>query len=79
MVFHRWCFFFVSAEQLASIAPSLEQLLKAKQPSFKRKLRSKFGEKRSRSVTSINHLKDDSLFGNYLQLFRFENVNDGNF
>jgi len=59
--------FFFSAEQLASIAPSLDQILKAKQPSLKRKLRSKFGEKRSRSVTSINHLKEDSLFGKYFE------------
>ena len=55
--------FFRRAEQLASVAPSLDQLLKAKQPSFKRKLRSKFSEKRSRSVSSINHLKEDSFFG----------------
>ncbi|CAF1638465.1 unnamed protein product, partial [Adineta ricciae] len=54
------------AEQLASIAPSLEQLLKAKQPSFKRKLRSKFSDKRSRSVSSINHLKEDSTFAKAL-------------
>jgi hypothetical protein len=55
--------FFIRAEQIASVAPSLDQLIKAKQPSFKRKLRSKFSEKRSRSVTSINHLKEDSFFG----------------
>lgn len=48
------------AEQLASVAPTLEQLTKPKQPSFKRKLRSKFSDKRSRSVTSLNHLKEDS-------------------
>lgn len=63
-----WVLFFFSAEQLASIAPSLDQILKAKQPSLKRKLRSKFGEKRSRSVTSINHLKEDSLFGKYFEI-----------
>ncbi|CAF4068271.1 unnamed protein product [Rotaria sp. Silwood2] len=50
------------AEQLASVAPSLDQLLKSKQPSFKRKLRSKFSDKRSRSVSSIHHLKEDSFF-----------------
>lgn len=52
------------AEQIASVAPSLDQIIKAKTPSFKRKLRSKFGEKRSRSVSSIHQLKEDSLFGN---------------
>lgn len=51
---------FFRAEQLASVAPTLEQLTKPKQPSFKRKLRSKFSDKRSRSVTSLNHLKEDS-------------------
>ncbi|CAF3701534.1 unnamed protein product [Rotaria socialis] len=50
------------AEQLASVAPNLDQLIKSKQPSFKRKLRSKFGDKRSRSVSSIHHLKEDSFF-----------------
>ncbi|CAF1408692.1 unnamed protein product [Adineta steineri] len=50
------------AEQLASIAPSLDKLMKTKQPSFKRKLKSKFGDKRSRSVSSIHHLKEDSIF-----------------
>ncbi|CAF4281020.1 unnamed protein product, partial [Adineta steineri] len=49
------------AEQLASIAPSLDKLMKTKQPSFKRKLKSKFGDKRSRSVSSIHHLKEDSI------------------
>lgn len=57
-VFFSRCFF--RAEQLASVAPTLEQLTKPKQPSFKRKLRSKFSDKRSRSVTSLNHLKEDS-------------------
>jgi hypothetical protein len=61
-VFHR-------AEQLASVAPSLDQLIKSKQPSFKRKLRSKFSDKRSRSVSSIHHLKEDSLFGIFFVLF----------
>ncbi|CAF0716683.1 unnamed protein product [Adineta steineri] len=50
------------AEQLASVAPSLDKLMKTKQPSFKRKLKSKFGDKRSRSVSSIHHLKEDSIF-----------------
>lgn len=58
-----FCFSF-RAEQIASVAPSLDQIIKAKTPSFKRKLRSKFGEKRSRSVSSIHQLKEDSLFGN---------------
>ena len=60
MFIERFCY---RAEQLASVAPTLDQLLKSKQPSFKRKLRSKFSDKRSRSVTSIHHLKEDSLFG----------------
>ena len=69
---------FNRAEQLASVAPSLDQLLKSKQPSFKRKLRSKFSDKRSRSVTSIHHLKEDSLFGMYLFFFKsdFTKPND---
>ncbi|CAF4646653.1 unnamed protein product [Rotaria sp. Silwood1] len=50
------------AEQLASVAPNLDHLIKSKQPSFKRKLRSKFSDKRSRSVSSIHHLKEDSFF-----------------
>lgn len=56
-------FLVLRAEQLASVAPSLDQLMKSKQPSFKRKLRSKFGDKRSRSVSSVHHLKEDSFFG----------------
>jgi len=62
--------FFSSAEQIASVAPSLDQLIKAKQPSFKRKLRSKFSEKRSRSVSSIHHLKEDSFFGMFSSIFK---------
>lgn len=62
------------AEQIASVAPSLDQIIKAKTPSFKRKLRSKFGEKRSRSVSSIHQLKEDSLFGNFSHQFLDEKI-----
>ncbi len=61
---------FYRAEQLASVAPGLDQLIKTKQPSFKRKLRSKFSEKRSRSVSSIHHLKEDSLFGMFFSILK---------
>ena len=42
------------AEELVNVAPSIEELIKANQSSFKRKLRSKFSDKRSRSVLSLN-------------------------
>jgi hypothetical protein len=46
--------------------------MKAKTPSFKRKLRSKFSDKRSRSVSSIHHLKEDTIFGMFFLLFLFK-------
>lgn len=48
------------AEDLAAAAPSLDMLIKAKQSSFKKILRSKFHEKRSRSILSLNQFKEDS-------------------
>lgn len=51
------------AEQLVDVAPNLGELIKSKQMSLKKKLKSKFSEKKSRSVLSLNHVKDDSLFG----------------
>ncbi|CAF4215533.1 unnamed protein product, partial [Rotaria sp. Silwood2] len=50
------------AEQLVEVALSLDELIKSKQSSFKRKLRTKFSDKRSRSVLSSNHLKEDLIF-----------------
>jgi hypothetical protein len=51
------------AQELVDTAPSIGELIKAKQSSFKGKLRSKFSDKRSRSVLSLNYFKDDSIFG----------------
>ncbi len=50
------------AEQLVNVAPRLGELIQSKQMSLRRKLRSKFNEKRSRSFLSLNHFKDDSIF-----------------
>jgi hypothetical protein len=61
------------AEQLVDVAPNLGELMKSKQMSLKRKLRSKFTDKRSRSVLSLNHFKDDSIFGKVnLTLFKLK-------
>jgi hypothetical protein len=60
---------FNRAEQLVDVAPNLGELIKLKQTSFKRKLRSKFNEKRSRSILSLNHSKDDSIFGKFNFIF----------
>ncbi|CAF3369678.1 unnamed protein product [Rotaria socialis] len=49
------------AEQLVETAPKLDELIKLRQSSFKRKLRTKFIDKRSRSVLSLNHFKEDSI------------------
>ncbi len=56
---------FDRAEQLVEVAPNLGELIKSKQMSLKRKLRSKFSEKRSRSILSLNHFKDESIFGKF--------------
>ncbi|CAF0891258.1 unnamed protein product [Adineta steineri] len=50
------------AEELTTNAPSLDELMKSKRSSFKKKLRSKFTDKRTRSVLSLNHFKEDSIF-----------------
>ncbi|CAF0980433.1 unnamed protein product, partial [Didymodactylos carnosus] len=55
------------AEQIASLAPSLDVLIKSK-PSLKRKLRSRFSEKRSHSVSSLQ-LKEDALFASSTSKF----------
>ncbi|CAF0817936.1 unnamed protein product [Didymodactylos carnosus] len=55
------------AEQLAALAPSLDLLIKSK-PSLKRKLRSRFSDKRSRSVSSLQ-LKEDALFASSTSKF----------
>ncbi|CAF3453676.1 unnamed protein product [Rotaria sp. Silwood1] len=49
------------AEQLVDVVPNLEELIKSKQSSLKRKLRTKFSDKRSRSVLSSNYFKEDSI------------------
>jgi hypothetical protein len=54
---------------LIDVAPNLGELIKSKQMSLKRKLKSKFTDKRSRSVLSLNHFKDDSIFGNIEFIF----------
>ena len=63
------------AEDLVNAAPSLDALIKSKQLSFKKKLRSKFTDKRSRSVLSLNHFKDDSMFG-MSSVFFFESLSE---
>ena len=57
------------AEQLVRLAPNLDELIKTRQSSLKRKLRSKFNDKRSRSLLSLNSIKDESVFGMFV--FRF--------
>ncbi|CAF1119374.1 unnamed protein product [Rotaria sordida] len=52
----------IRAEQLIDAAPSLDELIKSKQSSLKKKLRKKFTDKRSRSVLSSNHFKEDLIF-----------------
>lgn len=47
------------AEQLVETAPNLTELMKSKQMSLRRKLRTKFSEKRTRSVLSLNSFKDE--------------------
>jgi len=61
----------IRAEQLVETAPNFGELLKTKQMSLRRKLKTKFSDKRTRSVLSLNSFRDELGFG---EKFDFEIV-----